>query len=85
MHFFLTEIVARFVAIYLACDIGRLLWDAYVGRKIAPYSPSLLDRLYPDRIAHRDVSPVSYWFIVSLHVGTFLCCIVIAIFDWFTV
>jgi len=84
MQFLLTEMVARVVAIYLAYDTGRELWAGYIERKIAPYSPDFLDWFNPwsNRIAYRDVSPVTYWAIVSVHIGLFLCCLVVAIFGW---
>jgi hypothetical protein len=84
MQFFLTEIVARIVAIYLAFDCGRDVWFGLVERKIAPYSPDFLDWFNPwtNRIAQRDVSPVSYWAHISVHAGLFLACLGVAIFGW---
>jgi hypothetical protein len=84
MQFFLTEIVARIVAIYLAFDCGKELWSGFVERKIAPFSPDFLDWFNPwsNIIAHRDVSPVSYWAHISVHMGILFACLVMAIFGW---
>jgi hypothetical protein len=44
MQFFLYEIVARIVAIYLCVDCSRKLWYGLVERKIAYFKPDFLDR-----------------------------------------
>ncbi len=84
MRFFLTEIVARVVAIYLAFDCAKELRSGFVERKIAPFSPDFLDWFNPwsNIIAQRDVSPASYWAHISVHVGIFLACLVVAMFGW---
>jgi hypothetical protein len=43
MQFFLDEIVARIVAIYLFVDCSRKLWYGLVERKIAYFNPNFLD------------------------------------------
>jgi hypothetical protein len=84
MQFLLYEIVARVVAIYLCVDTGRELWNGFVERKIAPYSLDFLDWFNPwsNRVAHRDASPIAYWAHISVYIGIFLACLVVAIFGW---
>jgi len=43
MRFFLYEIVARIVAIYLCFDCSRKLWHGLVERKIAYFNDNFLD------------------------------------------
>src|SRR5215510_6317908 len=55
MQFFLYEIVARIVAIYLCFDCGRDVWHGFVERKTRPCSPDFLDWFNPwsHIVAHR--------------------------------
>jgi hypothetical protein len=57
MQFFLYEVVARIVAIYLCVDCSRDLWHGLVERKIAYFSSDwpewLLD--WSDWVVHSDV------------------------------
>ena len=85
MQFFLYEIVARIVAIYLCVDCCRAIRDGFVERKINYSNTDFLDQLisdWSDRFAHRDVAPVSYWILIGLQVTAFLACLVVAIFGW---
>jgi len=43
MQFFLYEVVARIVAIYLCVDCSRDLWHGLVERKIAYFNSDFLD------------------------------------------
>ena len=60
MQFFLYEIVARIVAIYLCVDCSRKLWYGLVERKIRPFNPDFLNWLNPwaNLVADRDAAPV---------------------------
>ena len=89
MQFFLYEILARIVAIYLCWDCSRTLWQGFVDRKIAYVGRGdALDwfvDLFLDRtiwIARRDATPVQYWIQFGLHTMTLAACVVVAIFGW---
>lgn len=84
MQFVLFQIVARIVAVYFCFDTARDLWKGLVERKIAPYSPDFLDQINPwaNIVAHRDASPIVYWAHISVRIGLFLACLVVAIFGW---
>ena len=85
MQFFLYEIVARIVAIYLCVDCSRKLWHGLVERKIA-YAKSgdflswFLD--WSNFVANRDATPVRYWIQIGLHTATLVACLFVAIFGW---
>jgi hypothetical protein len=81
MRFFLYEIVARIVAIYLFVDCGRKLWHGLVERKIAYFNPDLLD-WWPRGNAHRDTAPVRYWIQIGIQINILVASIVVAIFGW---
>ena len=81
MHFFLYEIVARLVAIYLAFDCIRKLRGGFVDGKIHVFNPDLLDWWsYGD--VHRDTAPIRFWIEVGIQVICLIGCIVVAIFGW---
>jgi hypothetical protein len=85
MQFFLYEIVARIVAIYLCVDCSRKLWYGLVERKIAYFNDDFLDGLLIDwskLILHRDAAPVRYWIQIGLVTITLLACLFVAIFGW---
>ncbi len=84
MQFFLYEIVARIVAIYLCVDCGRTIWYGLVEQKIAYFSGDWLDRLldWSNWIADRDAAPVQYWMQIGLQIILLLSCLVVAIFGW---
>ena len=89
MQFFLYEVIARIVAIYLCYDCSRTLWYGLAERKIAYIGRGdFLDwfvDLFLDRsmwVAHRDATPIRYWIQFSLHVTTLGACVVVAIFGW---
>jgi hypothetical protein len=87
MQFFLYEILARIVAIYLCFDCSRTLWRGILERKIeylrsADFLDWLLDWSNWNWVAHRDATPVRYWIQVGLHATALVGCIVVAIFGW---
>jgi hypothetical protein len=86
MQFFLYEIVARIVAIYLCVTTSRTLWYGFVERKIAYYTGGdflgglLID--WSKWIIHRDTAPVRYWITIGLNIFALVACIFVAIFGW---
>jgi hypothetical protein len=84
MHFFLYEIVARIVAIYLCVYCARTVWHGLVERKIAYHSSDFLDWLLfeSNYVVHRDAAPVRYWIAVGLQIFASVSCFFVAIFGW---
>ena len=84
MNFFLTEIAARAVALYLFIDSGRDLWNGLIHRKINIFSTDLFDRLmgWSAKEVQRDSSPISYWIQIAVHASIAAACLVVAIFGW---
>lgn len=88
MQFFLYEIVARIVAIYLCVDCGRELWRGFVERKIKIYSSDFTDWFLdwfldpPLRIVQRDAAPVRYWIQIAIQTSLVVACFFVAIFGW---
>jgi hypothetical protein len=88
MHFFLYEIVARIVAIYLCFDCSRRLWYGLVERKIGyARSGDFLDWIvdwvdWSKLFVYRDATPVRYWIQIGLVMFTLIASIVVAIFGW---
>lgn len=81
MHFFLHEIVARIVAIYLCIDCSRKLWRGVVERKIGHFNPDLLNWWsYAD--VERDAAPVRYWIEIGIQIIILVACLFVAIFGW---
>jgi hypothetical protein len=80
MQFFLQEVVARIVAIYLCVDCGRDLWRGFVERKIAYYSTDWLD--WSNWVADRDATPIRYWMQMGLEAISMVACFFVAIFGW---
>jgi hypothetical protein len=80
MQFFLYEVVARVVAIYLFVDCSRTLWHGLVERKIAFFNSDLLD--WSNRVAHRDATPVQYWIQIAIPISILVACLFVAIFGW---
>ena len=81
MQFFLYEIAARIVAIYLCLDCSRKLRSGLVERKIAYFNSDLLD-WWSHGVAHRDAAPVRYWVEIGVQITRFVACIFVAIFGW---
>jgi hypothetical protein len=89
MHFFLYEIVARIVAIYLCFDCSRRLWRGLLERKIAYQNGNgdwlglLLDWVdWSKVIAYRDSTPIRYWIQISVVTFTLIASVGVAIFGW---
>jgi len=80
MQFFLYEIFARIVAIYLGIDCGRKLWRGLIERKIAYFNPDFLN--WWSGVAHRDAAPVQYWIQIGIRIIILVACAVVAIFGW---
>ena len=80
MRFFLYEIVARIVAIYLCLDCSRKLWYGLAERKIAYFNPHLLD--WSNWVADRDAAPVQYWIQIGIQIILAVSCLFVAIFGW---
>ena len=85
MQFFLYEIFARIVAIYLCVDCGRKLWHSLVERTIAYFNADFLDWLLIDWskwFVHRDAAPVRVWIQIGIEIGLLVACLLVAIFGW---
>jgi hypothetical protein len=88
MQFFLYEIVARIVAIYLGFDCYRKLRDGFAERKIASYSSDPINWILESfmdpsaRVAHRDTAPGQYWMVMGLRMIAMASCGGVAIFGW---
>jgi hypothetical protein len=87
MQFFLYEIVARIVAIYLCFDCYRRIRSGLLERKITYYftNNDILDWLFfspSNWVAQRDTAPVRYWIVIGLQIVTLVACLVVAIFGW---
>lgn len=89
MQFFLYEIVARIVAVYLLFYCGRRLWFGLVERKIAYQNNSgdllawLLDWVdWSKVVAYRDTTPIRYWIQIGLTTFALLGSLGVAILGW---
>jgi len=80
MQFFLYEILARVVAIYLCLDCWRKLRSGLAERKIGYVSSDLLD--WTRGVAERDTAPVSYWIQMGGQMTALVACAVVAICGW---
>jgi hypothetical protein len=85
MKFFLYEIVARMVAIYLCVDCSRKIWRGINERKIGYFNSDLIDWLLMDWSkwsVHRDTAPIRYWIQIGLQAIALVACLVVAVFGW---
>ncbi|HEV2158421.1 hypothetical protein [Bradyrhizobium sp.] len=84
MRFFLYEVVARLVAIYLCVDCGRMLRDGYTERKIRAFNPDVVAWLldWSRQVFQRDTAPVRYWMEMGHQVICLVSCAAIVIFGW---
>ena len=85
MQFFLFEIFARIVAIYLCFYLIRKVRSGLVERRITYFlfGTDLLDSLLLDRsrwVASRDATPVRYWIQIGLQTTSLVACLFVAIF-----
>jgi hypothetical protein len=81
MQFFLYEIVARVVAIYLCVDCYRKIRNGLAERKIVVFNSDLLD--WSRWVARRDDGPVGYWIQIGIQMSSLVSCLVVAIHGWF--
>ena len=88
MQFFLYEIVARIVAIYLCVDCFRTVRYGLAERKIAYFNTDpinwFLDSFLDpsNRVAHRDATPVQYWITMGLRIIALVGCLGVAMLGW---
>ena len=88
MQFFLYEIVARIVAIYLCVDCYRQLRKGLVERKIRIHSADFVDWIVDSfqdesiKVVHRDTAPIRYWILIGVQISLVAGCLGVAIFGW---
>ena len=83
MQFFLYEVVARAIAIYLCVDSCRELWGGFFERKLRAFNGDLLDwSSWSRRVVDRDSAPVGYWIQIGIRIFMLLACLLVAIFGW---
>jgi hypothetical protein len=84
MHFFLYEVVARIVAIYLFVDCCRQLRHGLVERKIGYFTPDFPNWFmdWSNWSARRDAAPVQYWIQIGFRMISLVACLFVAIFGW---
>ena len=85
MHFFLYEIVARIVAIYLCVDASRELWNGLAEGKIGYFNSSLIDGFFiswSKWFVQRGAAPIRYWIQIGFRVIMVAACGFVAIFGW---
>ena len=85
MQFFLYEIVARVVAIYLFVDCWRKLCNGLAERKIRIFNPDPLDWFLDWSsigMIQRDTAPIQYWVQIGLQSIILVCCLSLAVFGW---
>ena len=82
MQFFLTEILARIVAAYLAFDCVRKLRGGLREGKIGLFNPDLLD-WFSYKPADRTATPTQFWIEMGLQAIMLASCIVVVLFGWF--
>ena len=81
MQFFVYEIVARIVAIYLCVHCSRKIWYGLVEKKIALFNPDLLD-WWSYRDVHRNAAPIRYWIQIGIQITILVACLFVALFGW---
>ena len=85
MQFFLYEIVARAVAIYLFFDCWHMVQHGLAERKIAYVNTDFFHLLFSgwsERVVHRDAAPVWYWMLIVGEIFSLLACGIVSIFGW---
>jgi hypothetical protein len=84
MQFFLCEIVARIVAIYMCLDCSRDLWHGFADRKIERFNPDWISWIvdWADRVVYRDTMPVRYWMEIGTQITLLFAALFVAIFGW---
>lgn len=84
MHFFLYQIAARAVAIYLLFDCIRTVRNALLQGNITCYSHDVVIWLLGPSswVVRRDAAPIQYWMLMGFQVMASLGFLFIAIFGW---
>lgn len=84
MHFFLYEIAARILAVYLLVDSVRTLRRAVVEGKICYHSSNWFDFFFDwsDRIIDRNTSPFFYRLQFCAQIATVAGCLFVLVFGW---
>jgi hypothetical protein len=87
VQFFLYEIVARIVAIYLCVYLIRKVRSGLAEREITYFlfGTDFMDSLLLDRsrwVAKKDATPVRYWIQIGIHMQMLVGCLIVAILGW---
>jgi hypothetical protein len=85
MQFFLYEIVARIVAIYVCYSCGRQLWDGLGARKISYWNDDFIGSLligWSKLVTYRDTQPIRYWIEISARILAVIGGVFLLIFGW---
>jgi hypothetical protein len=85
MQFFLYEILARIIAIYLFIDTWRKLRNGLAERKIRIFNPDVLNWFLDWSsigIIHRDTAPIRYWVEIGMQTIILVLCFLLAILGW---
>jgi hypothetical protein len=87
LQFFLYEILARIVALYLCFDCTRRLRSGLAERKIEFITPDFLDAAdwllnKPNWVVHRDTTPIRYWMLMGSQMTALAACVFVVIFGW---
>lgn len=84
MHFFLYEIAARILAVYLLVDSVRTLRRAVAEGKVSYRSSNWFDFFFDwsDRIIDRNTSLFWYWLQFCAQIATAGACLFVLIFGW---
>jgi hypothetical protein len=80
MDFFLYEVVARVVALYLAIDTYRTIQRGLVEGKIKSFNPDWLDWI--TYVNNRKTNPVMFWIEICIQTSILVACSVVAVFGW---
>jgi hypothetical protein len=86
MQFFLDQIAARILGLYVFISCGRTLWRGLVERKIDTYNDDWIGGMLIDWskwINYRDTTPIRYWISISLYAFAVVGGLGVAIFGWF--
>lgn len=84
MHFFLYEIAARILAVYLLIESVRTLRRAVAKGKIRYHSSHWFDFFFDwsERIIDRNTSPFWYWLQFCAQIATVGGCLFVLVFGW---
>jgi len=84
MQFFLTQFVARAVAIYLLFDNISILRRSFAERKIEYVETDMINLIMgaSNWTSHRETDPFRYWMLMSGHIMMVPVCVIMTIFGW---